>query len=192
MPSALILTAVSAVLKRTLENGLADPAVAESAGSDILVTAQAPDHIAVGGEERAQVNLFLYQLTPNTGLRNARGDGPRPLTVDLHYCVAAYGNGDLVVETLLGAVLRVFQETPALDRAAFAATLAAYTAADGGRIPPPAAAGLARSRVAEQVAGLRLEAQFLTLEDSSRLWSAAQARYRPSLYYKASVALLAP
>lgn len=189
MTSPLLLTAVSAVLKRTLENGLADPAVVESAGGDVLVTAQPPDQVAVGGEERAQVNLYLYQLTPNSGLRQARPGAPRAHAVDLHYCVSVYGGGELVIETLLGAAMAVLQAAPVLDRAAFAAALAGYIGVGLGGAPAPAAAGLAASGLAEQVESLRLEQQFLAIEDASRLWSAAQARYRPSLYYRAAVAL---
>lgn len=54
-----------------------------------------PDRIETGDRKRNQVNLFLYQVTPNPGWRNtglpsldSRGDGRLsnpPLALDLHY-----------------------------------------------------------------------------------------------------------
>lgn len=187
MTSALLLTAVSAVLKRTLENGLADPEVVEAVGSDIHVSAEPPDRIKTGSEERSQLNLFLYQLTPNTALRPAQAGAARPYVVDLHYMVSAYGPGDLVIETLLGAALRAFKDVVAFDGARFAAVVAAAASNEGGRIAPPAALGIARAGIGEQVAGLKIEPQFLSLEEASRLWPAFQGHYRPSLYYKVTV-----
>jgi hypothetical protein len=72
------------------------------------------------------LNLFLYQVTPNTALRNTalpsvNAAGNRiarpPLALDLHYLLTAYGSDDLQAEVLLGYGMQVFHENPVLSRA---------------------------------------------------------------------------
>lgn len=64
MSNALSTAAVTGVIKYLLENGLVSDAIAASVG-DVIVTAIPPDRITVGTDERAQLNLFLYQVTQN-------------------------------------------------------------------------------------------------------------------------------
>src|SRR2546423_8323610 len=122
MSSALGIAAVTAVLKNLLDNRLIEQGVAASLG-DVSVSALPPDRIATGADERSQLNLFLYRVTPNTGWRrssvslgdshngqNGRNgrDGeakrapPAPLALDLHYLLTAYGEQDFQAEILLG------------------------------------------------------------------------------------------
>jgi hypothetical protein len=65
MSSALALASVTAVLKSLLENGLASGAVTSKLGADATVSALPPDRIPYGADERAQLNLFLYLVTPH-------------------------------------------------------------------------------------------------------------------------------
>ena len=76
MSYALAIATVSAVLKSLLDNRLAEQGVAATVG-DVSVTALPPDRISVGTEERSQLNLFLYRITPNTALRRSRAGGSR-------------------------------------------------------------------------------------------------------------------
>src|SRR5438067_457520 len=104
MSSALAIAAVTAVLKNLLDNRLIEQGVAATLG-DVTVSAQPPDRISVGADEKSQLNLFLYRLTPNTGWRktdsrNGNGHGPS-LALDLHYLLTAYGEQDLQAEILL-------------------------------------------------------------------------------------------
>src|SRR5437660_7926311 len=125
MSSALGIAAVTAVLKNLLDNRLIEQGVAASLG-DVSVSALPPDRIPTGADERSQLNLFLYRLTPNSGWRGrttadgngngaptrgaAQAVGPRPLALDLHYLVTAYGEQDLQAEILLGYAIQTLHE----------------------------------------------------------------------------------
>ena len=199
MDSALAIASVTAVLKNLLEDGLVDRGVIASIGSDATVSALPPDRITVGSEERAQLNLFLYQVSPHTGLRSserssaAGKNAPRtaaPLALDLYYLLSAYGAQDYQGEILLGYALQLLHETPALKREAIRAALAAQSATGDGRIVPPTLAALAASSLADQLEQITVSPQFLNTEELARLWSAVQAHLRPSAVYKVSLVLI--
>jgi hypothetical protein len=118
MSGALAIAGVTAALKDRLNNGLLDQNLAP-VGS-FSVTAQPPDRISVGATEGNVINVFLYQVTPNLGWRNAdlpsRDNGGArvtnpPLALDLHYLVTAYGSQDMNAEVLLGYAMQVLHET---------------------------------------------------------------------------------
>ncbi|MBD0326353.1 MAG: DUF4255 domain-containing protein, partial [Pyrinomonadaceae bacterium] len=70
MSTALAIASVTAVLKDLLHNGLIDHDLVSSLG-DVLVSALPPDRIDISETTgNSQLNLFLYQVTPNTGWRN--------------------------------------------------------------------------------------------------------------------------
>ena len=97
MSSALAIAGVTAVLKDLLHNTVIDHDLVVSVG-DVTVTALSPDMIKIDGPEaKTQLNLFLYQVTPNAGWRNValpsrNSNGERvtnpPLALDLHYLFA--------------------------------------------------------------------------------------------------------
>lgn len=196
MDSALAIASVSAVLKSLLEDGLADRGAAAAVGADVAVTALPPDRVRVGAEERAQLNLFLYQVTPHTGLRGRpepAGTGPPaspPLALDLHYLLSAYGALDLQSEILLGYALQLLHETPVIPQEAIRAAIRAQSSADDGRVVPPTLAALRASSLPEQVQEITVAPQFLTAEELSRLWSALQTHLRPSAIYRVSLVLI--
>jgi hypothetical protein len=194
MSNALAIAAVTAVLKSVLDNRLVERGVAQSLG-DVSVTALPPDRISVGAEERCQLNLFLYRLTPNTAWRrprlpseDGRAGDPAPLALDLHYLVTAYGEQDFQAEILLGHALQLLHETPVLTQGRIRSALAAPNGAGGAL--PPARAALAGAALADQVEQIRVAPEFTNTEEIARLWSALQARYRPSAAYKVSAVLL--
>src|ERR1051325_1430278 len=109
MSSPLAIAGVTAAIKDLLNDGLLNQDL--SAAGSFTVTSLPPDRIATGEAEPNQLNVFLYQGTPNLGWRNAvlpsrDGGGARltnaPLALDLHYLITAYGAEDLTAEILLG------------------------------------------------------------------------------------------
>jgi len=196
MTSALAIAAVSASLKDLLNNGLIDHDLS-SIGS-FAVTAQPPDRITTGQTETNQLNLFLYQVTPNLGWRNAGlpardGRGARignpPLALDLHYLLTAYGAADLNAEVLLGYAMQLLHENPVLTRQQLRTALAAPSPIDGTVLPGPFGT-LSAQDLADQIELLKITPVYLGTEDLSKLWTAMQARYRPSMAYLVSVVLI--
>ena len=118
MTTALGIAATTAVLRRLLQNAIPSADLAGLMGT-IDVTALPPDRIDVTNE-KSQLNLFLYQVTPNPGWMNTDQpsfsfDGNRltnpPLALDLHYMLSAYGEKDLFGEMLLGYAAMVLHQT---------------------------------------------------------------------------------
>ena len=116
MSNILAIAAVTAIIKSLLENSLIQQAVTTGIG-DVVVTALPPDRIALGADERPQLNLYLYRLTPNSGWRRAGppdSEMPRQeqfLALDLHYLLSAYGEHDYQAEVLLGAAIQCLQDS---------------------------------------------------------------------------------
>lgn len=196
MSSALAIAAVTASLKDLLNDGLLDHDLS-SIGS-LSVTAQPPDRVTTGETESNQLNVFLYQVTPNGGWRNMNlpsraPDGTRisnpPLALDLHYLLTAYGSQDLNAEVLLGYAMQLLHENPILSRAQLRTALGAPSPVDGTILPGPFGT-LSALDLADQVELLKISPVYLTSEDLSKLWTSMQARYRPSMAYMVSVVLI--
>lgn len=198
MSNALAIAGVTAVLKDLLNNGLIDHNVTGAVGGNVTVTALPPDRVfTAGAQEGNQLNLFLHQVTPNAGWRNAglpsrdeRGErltNP-PLALDLHYLLTAYGAEDLHAEILLGYAMQLLHDTPVLSRQAIRTAL--IPSPVNGTILPPALQALSASDLAEQVEQIKIIPAALNSEEMSKLWSALQARYRPTAAYQVSVVLI--
>lgn len=197
MSSALAIAAVTAVLKDLLINGLIDRDLTPTLG-DVTVTALPPDRIVAGNDEKSQLNLFLYNVTPNQGWRNvglpSRNNGGErlsnpPLALDLHYLLTAYGAKDFHAEILLGYAMQLLHETPVLARSAIKVALSPTPVGGGGGLPPTMEA-LASSELADQIEQIKITPQAMSMEEMSKLWTALTARYRPSAAYMASVVLI--
>ena len=196
MSSALAIAAVTASLKDLLNDGLMDHDL--STVGSFTVTAQPPDRVTTGTTESDQLNLFLYQVTANSGWRNVGlpsrdKDGNRvtnpPLALDLHYLLTAYGSKDLNAELLLGYAMQVLHETPVLSRQQLRTALGSPPPIDGTILPGPFGS-LSAIDLADQVELVKVTPVFLSAEDLSKLWTAMQARYRPSMGYLVSVVLI--
>jgi hypothetical protein len=194
--SPLAIAAVTATLKDLLNDGLVDHDLS-SIGS-FAVTALPPDRVTTGQAEPNQLNLFLYQVTSNSGWRNVDlpsrdAKGARltnqPLALDLHYLLTAYGSKDLNAEILLGYAMQLLHETPVLSRAQLRTTLGGTPLVDGSILPSPFGT-LSALDLADQVELIKVTPAFLSSEDLSKMWTAMQARYRPSVAYVASVVLI--
>ncbi len=198
MSSALAIAAVSFTLMDLLNNGLIDRDVSASVG-DVVVTALPPDRVDLGNLATSQLNLFLYQVTPNQGWRNVglpsrNGDGDRvddnPLAVDLHYLLTAYGAQQLHSEILLGYGMQLFHETPVLGREAIRRSISGPAQIVSGGQLPDSMRSLYTSELAEQVELIKIWPQTITTEEISRMWTAFGARYRPTAAYQVSVVLI--
>jgi len=197
MSNALAIAGVSAVLKDLLNNGLIDHDVTAALSAPVKVSLQPPDRVKTGDLEIPLLNLFLYQVTPNTGWSNTRlpsrdSNGDRltnpPLALDLHYLLTAYGQEDFQTEILLGYGMQILHETPVLSRDAIRTSLATTGPVTDTLLPPPS--HLLASDLADQVEQIKISPHNLTTEELSKLWTAFQGHYRPTAAYHVSVVLI--
>jgi len=183
----LSLATLTAVIKHLIENGLAGRNVTSQLGGDVTISALPPDRIPSGGDERAQLNIFLHQVTPHVTLTlssDGRGSRTPALAVELHYLITAYGAQDYQSEILLGHAIDILHESAVLDQQRIRASLNALTTSADRRVVPPAVAALANSDLPDRIDSVQITPEFLSVEDISKLWSALQARFRPSITYK--------
>jgi Pvc16 N-terminal domain len=190
MSSPLSIATVTSVIKSVLENGLVMHGATTVVG-ELAVTALPPDRITTGADERSQLNIYLYRITPNTAWRAIPTGGEQPngarsvpLSLDLHYLLTAYGERDYHAETLLGSAMELLHETPVLTRETIAPTLASLAERDRSSAPDFA-------DVIDFIDRITLSPEFLSMEDLTKLWSALQARFRLSATYQASVLMRA-
>jgi hypothetical protein len=199
MSSALAIASVTAVLRDLLNNGLIDHDVSAAVGN-VTVSSTSPDRITLGLQTtQSQLNLFLYQASPNASWRNVglpsrNGDGERisnpPLALNLHYLLTAYGALDLHAEILLGYGMQLLHETPVLTRRAIRTSLAAPSSVGGVDSLPAQMRALFTSELAEQVEQIKIIPETPNTEELSRLWAALGAPYRPTAAYQVSVVLI--
>jgi hypothetical protein len=196
MSGALAIAAVTASLIDRLNNGLLDHDLSHI--GNFSVTAKPPDHISTGTTEANQLNLFLYQMTPNPGWRNAdlpsRDNGGArvtnpPLALDLHYLLTAYGSQDMNAEILLGYAMQLMHEFPGLSRQQLRTVLGNPPPVDGTLLPGPFGT-MSAVDLADQIELIKIAPEYLSAEELSKLWTAMQARYRPSMAYLVSVVLI--
>jgi hypothetical protein len=209
MSNALSIAAVTAVIKNFLENGLVTDAIVGSIG-DVLVSALPPDKIEVGKDERAQINLFLYQVTQNRNVdwispefrdRHSRlgvNDKSKeeqqfsnpPLALDLHYLLTAYGSKDFQTEILLGYAMQLLHVSSIVKTEAIEAALRNASETATSSVFSQALRGISVSDLARQIGQIKISSEFLNMEDTSKIWSALQTHYRPSATYYASMVLI--
>jgi hypothetical protein len=189
MSSALAIAGVTAVLRDRLNDGMVDHDISAVTGSTVSVTTLAPDRVLQAeGVESSQLNVFLYQVTPNTGWSNVGlpsrdASGRRrltnpPLALDLHYLISAYGSEPLHREILLGYAMQLMHEYPVLTREMIRTAL--DPSPDVGENLPASLRALAASGLADQIETLKITPQFLNSEELSKLWTATQSHFRPS------------
>lgn len=175
MNRALVIAGVTAALKELLESGVAAHHLPEAIGAALTVSVLPPDRVPLDGPDaRPRLNLFLHRVAYDTSLRNLplrpRGAATAhaahpPLAVHLHYLVTAYGMAELQAEVLLGYAMVVLNETPVLTSEAIR------------RAGQPIG-------FTDPVEPLQIALHSPDIEEMSRLWSALQARYRPTLTFE--------
>ena len=192
MSSALGMAAVTAILKDLLENALVQRAATTGIG-EVIVTTLPPDRVTIGTDERPQLNLYLYRLTPNSGWRRTgleddvsqQDDFP---ALNLHYLLSVYGERDVQGEVLLGTALQCLQQSSLITGERIRGALSSLTASRAGRGHATLAA-LAHAAAHVPLEEIRITPEFLSLEDLSKLWSSLQAHARLSMTYRVSLVL---
>jgi Pvc16 N-terminal domain len=187
--SALAIASVTSILKDLLDSRLIDHAVTSRVG-DVTVTALPPDRIPVGADERGQLNLFLYRMTPHSGWRivdpSSSAGSPPPLALNLHYLLTAYGEQDFQAEILLGYAMQLLHETPLLPSETIREVLASISRNGATGRGDTVHSAVSVFDLADHVEQLSVRPEFLSTDETSKLWSALQARYRPSAAYEVS------
>ena len=195
MSDYLAVGGVSAVLKALLTTALSDGGPSTVLLTPPGITNLAPDLIATGQDEPAQLNLFMYYASINPALRNldlpSMGSNGQqlsnpPLAINLHYLVTAYGANPFDPEILLGFAMRIFHNTPVVPRSVIQTAL---TALDSGT-PSNEQQLVSASTLASQIEHIRITPETLTTEEIYRLWTAFQVSYRPTTSYKVSVVVI--
>lgn len=184
-----------ATVTATLGSLLYTAALQDVTDTQVVVNMLRPADIAKdpGAETNANINIYLYQVTPNAAYRNSdlptrRSDGTvlqRPqVALDLHYIISFYGHeSDYVTHRLLGSVVRTLHAEPQLTRERIRATLPTVVV-NGKQI-------LSDSNLADQVELVKFAPLHLSLEEFSRIWSVFyQIPYVLSVAYQASVVLI--
>jgi Pvc16 N-terminal domain len=178
MSNSLAIAAVTTTLQRLLIQGIIDlPGVS--------VTVKPPDKAFGGGAVAIdQINIFLYQTTPNAAWRNR--DIPnqvrpgetsqQPLALSLHYLITASGAGDDDIKShqWLGKAMSILHDHAILSRQEIANTIAT----------------IGDSKLQEQVERVRITPLSLSIEDISKLWTTFTTPYRLSAAYEVSVVLI--
>jgi hypothetical protein len=203
MSSPLAIAGVTAVLKDHLSKGSKNIDLDLDLASigEFIVSAMPPDRIKTGADEENRINLFLYQVTPNLGWRNQGlpslgSNGERlyypPLALDLHYMLTIYGKEDLSAEVLWGYAMELFHEL-VLDRTDIR-NLLKFDPTDPAPLKiaqiPPDNDGRTLDDLADQIEQIKISPNYLSADELSRLWTAMQARLRPTMVYQASTVLI--
>ena len=178
MSNSLAIATVTATLQQLIIDGTDIP--------NDNVTAKPPDKAFEGGPAD-QINLFLYQITPNAAWRNR--DIPnqirpgetsqQPLALNLHYLISASGAGDDEIEShrWLGQAMSVLHDHVVLGRKEI------KTVIESSRT-------LTKSDLHEQIERVRITPLSLSVEDLSKLWTTFTTPYRVSAAYAVSVVLI--
>ncbi len=193
MSTVLAIAGVTAILQDMLANRMAEEPAASAVGV-VEVSALPPDRIDLTeASDPTQINIFLHQVSRNQSWANldrpshdARGERITApvLALDLHYLITVYGAQSLRAEIMLAQIAQVFHETPVPSRAMIEQAL------DPAVPPPNFPAALAQSGLADQFEHLRITPEGLSNEEISKLWSALQARYRPTLAFRVATVLI--
>lgn len=196
MSNHLAIATVTATLQDLLQSA------ASNSVPGATVTTQRPEAASNGAQNDPKVNLYMYQVMPNTAWRNQeitiRHADPnnsqdrskdkveyRPLVpLNLHYLVSFYGaESELQPQRLLGSVVGMLQANARLP-------LAAVRSAIENRNYLKESDLILQL---ESVEHIQLTPIRLDLEEMSKVWSVFfQVPYVLSIAYEASVVLIEP
>lgn len=180
------ISGVSSTLRDLLADRIELPPSVVPTAFEVTVGLPRSDAGTPQAVETPRVNLFLYRLTENAALKNqmppAAGPpvayGHPPLALDLHYLVTAFGSSaeeqavpsDLTAQLLLAGAMRVLH-----DHAVVTERLMSVAEA----LPRP----LLHESLRDDYENLRIVLEPLSLEDSSKLWTALTLPLRLSAAY---------
>lgn len=181
MSSFLAIATVTAALQQVLQGPV------KAAVNNATVGFNRPD-ASSAPPGNPIVNVYLFQVTPNSSYRNVdlptrRPDGTlvqRPQTaLDLHYLLTFHGDdSQLEPQRMLGAVAVALEVQPLLSTQNITDAASHFTF-------------LAGSGLESQIERVKFTPLALSLEEFSKLWSVFfQVEYALSVAYQASVVLL--
>jgi hypothetical protein len=194
MSSFLAVSAVTALLRDLLNDGLVRQRVPDILQATPTVEALPPDLVESISHGEIRLNLFLHKVSPNSGWRNVdlpsrNGDGERisdpPLALDLHYLLTAYAKQNFQAEILLGCAMQLLHETPVLLRTAIRQRQQAWSVGTDDLLK-----ALATAELAEQAEQIKIVPHSADAEEVSKLWTGFQAHFRPTAAYQATVVLI--
>lgn len=185
MSNASAIAAATLTLQSILQSAIvSDPDDVDL--TDTSVTILPPDK-ARGNSSANQLNLFLYQIVPNSAWRNMNvptqilpGEtGMPPLALTLHYLITAFGkDNDTTLpygHHLLGKAMSILYDHALLGP---------------DEIRSASAASFPANNLDQQIERVRITLQPLTLDEIAKLWSGLVTQYRLSVGYEVSVMLI--
>lgn len=187
MSNFLSIAAVTEAFRQVLNEAAAGSGVAGASATAVRPTSGA-NNGQPGNPPTAGVNLYLYQVMPNTAFRNAdastrRADGtllqPSRSAYDLHYLLTFYGS-DTALEPhrILGNVLRVLHTVPVLTHKRMESVKMSFPF-------------LVDSNLQIESETVKLNMLPLNLEELSKLWSVFfQTTYSLSLAFQVEVVFI--
>jgi hypothetical protein len=197
----LAVASITAILKSLLSNELVRK-FADAPIGDAIVTTLPPDRVLASAEERAQINLYLYRVTPNANQQqhyftdsrerdNVQSD-QLPLALDLHYLLSVYAEHDFQAEVLLTCAMQFFHERQELTSEMLRSTLSSLSSASASGGPQPILELLSSATFIDQLQpqAVKITPEFLSMEEMSRLWSSLQARSRLAMTYQVSMVFI--
>lgn len=181
---------------------------AQEAISSTTVTTNRPEKISNGNQDKAAINIYLYQVAPNAAWRNsdlifrfqdknepqnrARDTiEQRPLVpINLYYLLSFYGDErKLEPQILLGRSVSALQAQPRLLPDNIRAALKNNKFLRDDRLPNESYLDFQ----VEHIDRVSLSPLSLSLEELSKLWSVFfQVPYALSVAYEAAVVLIEP
>ncbi|MEO1403195.1 MAG: DUF4255 domain-containing protein [Cyanobacteria bacterium J06635_1] len=174
MSNHLAIATVTATLQRLLQSAI------QRDVDGARVTTLKPNNIGSSTPESG-INVFLYQVTPNSALRNGdtaafrskKGPVRRQSSLDLYYMLSAYGNEtELEPQRLLGSIVRTLS-----DKTVLTPDMINGAIAD--------AAFLTDSDLTAQPQQITINPVEMDTDELSKVWSTFfQAPYSLSLVYK--------
>lgn len=197
MSNAFGVAAVTALLRDMLNRRLTAAKDGGIVNPNATVSAQPPDRIPVENGAESRLNLFLYEVWPNTGWANedlaSRDSEGRPVTnpklaLDLQYLLSAYGVDDMEAEILLGHAMEAFHQNPGLSRSAIRKLLDPGPPDNPGVLPK--AFREKAVTLADQIELIKISPRYLKSEEMSKIWTSFQAHYRLSVGLQATVVLI--
>jgi hypothetical protein len=175
-----------ATVTAAIQNLLQGPALQAVPGA--VLTTRRPEKVAGNGQDKAGINVFLYQVSSNLALSNmdlpTRNSGglytQKPhVALDLYYLLSFQGSDlDFEPQRLLGSAVSILHSQPVLTATEIQAAIQTNPY-------------LSQSDLASQVELVRILPLTLSLEELAKLWSVFfQIPYILSAAYKASVVII--
>ena len=164
---------------------------AQEAVPGAIVKTVRPDALNDNQQDSQGVNIFLYQVAPNSAWRNMdlptrSGNSTllkRPqVALDLYYLLSFFGKEEnLTPQLLLGKIVSALHSHPILERETIRKVIRGSHAKEY----------LASSDLADQIELIKFVPYALDLEELSKLWSVFfQTPYSLSVAYHAAVVLI--